>query len=86
MAYRNTPRYLRQLANMREAKARKRLADPAPDHLPELPDLRRRIVITDYDFGERIHTLDLYRTNRSDCYRVVAGLRKSMPRVSSQMD
>ncbi len=30
MAYRKTTRYTKQLATMREAKARKRLADPAP--------------------------------------------------------
>lgn len=73
MAYRKTTRYTKQLATMREAKARKRLADPAPDHLPELPDLRRRIVITDYDFGERIHTLDLYRTNRNNLSMRIQG-------------
>lgn len=66
---------------------------------PPLPHLRRRIVITDYDFGEKVHTLDLYRTARVDCYAVhvdgqpwrksmgwshiLAGLRKSLPRVRS---
>jgi hypothetical protein len=65
----------------------------------EFPKLRRRIVITDYDFGEKVHTLDLYRTPRIDCYavhvdgqpwrprmgwsRILAGLRKSLPRVGS---
>ena len=67
---------------------------------PPLPHLRRRIVITDYDFGEKVHTLDLYRTGRVDCYavhvdgqpwrasmgwsRILAGLRKSLPRVSTR--
>lgn len=32
MAYRKTTRYTKQLATMREAKARKRLADPVSDH------------------------------------------------------
>lgn len=75
------------------------MALPAPDYPPALPELRRRIVITDYDFGERVHTLDLYRTNRVDCYKVhvdgkpwkarigwskiLEGLRKSLPRVGS---
>lgn len=87
---------------MRAAKAAKMEAGPVPDYPAALPDLRRRIIVIDYDFGERINTLDLYRTNRRDCYRVVAdgvewkerigwsrilaGLRKSMPRVSAAMD
>ena len=74
----------------------------APDYPVSLPDLRRRIVIEDFDFGHRIHVLELFRTNRIDCYRVVAdgvewkrrigwsgilaGLRKSLPRVSAQVD
>lgn len=75
------------------------MAAPAPDYPQTLPGLRRRIIIQDYDFGERIHTLDLYKTDRIDCYRVVvdgrpwqdrlgwskilAGLRKSLPRVGA---
>jgi hypothetical protein len=66
---------------------------------PPLPHLRRRIVIADFDFGEKVHTLNLYRTRRVDCYavhvdgqpwrasmgwsRILAGLRKSLPRVRS---
>ena len=73
---------------------------PAPDYPVLLPDLRRRIVIEDFDFGHRVHVLELHRTNRIDCYRVVAdgaewkrrigwsgilaGLRKSLPRVSAE--
>lgn len=102
MAYRKTTRYTNQLAAMREAKARKRLAYPVSDHLPELPDLRRRLVIEDFDFGHKVHVLELHRTNRVDCYRVVAdgvewkarigwsrilaGLRKSMPRVGAYLN
>lgn len=102
MAYRVTRRSAETISRMREARASRRIAGPAPDYPPILPDLRRRIVITDYDHGERVHTLDLYRTSRIDCYRVVAGgvewkrrigwskilagLRKSLPRLSSQVD
>jgi hypothetical protein len=84
---------------MRRGRERARLEGPAPDYPKQLPDLRRQIIIRDFDFGETIHTLDLYRTNRVDCYRVVAdgvewkervgwsrilaGLRKSMPRVGA---
>ena len=97
MSFRKTPRYNQRLAAMREAKAHKRLSGPAQDYTHELPDLRRRIVIEDFDFGHQVHVLELYRTNRVDCYRVIAdgkewkdrigwsrilaGLRKSMPRV-----
>jgi len=99
MAYRVTKQRRAVLLAMREAKAAKRVAGPSPDYPVPLPDLRRRVIVIDYDFGEHIHTLDLYRTNRRDCYRVVAdgtewkerigwsrilaGLRKSMPRVGS---
>lgn len=37
----------------------------------ELPELRRKIVITDYDFGEPVtHEILLYRSNRRDCYEI----------------
>jgi len=65
-----------------------------------LPFLRRRIVITNYDFGEVVHTLDLYRSDRVDCYtvhvdgkpwkdrigwsRILSELRKSLPRVAAE--
>lgn len=99
MTYRKIKRSAETLAKMRAGKDRARMARPAPDYPPDLPELRRRIVITDYDFGERTHTLDLYRTSRVDCYRVhvdgrpwqarmgwsriLAGLRKSMPRLGA---
>lgn len=99
MAYRITRKQREQLARMREAKAQKRIDGDAPDYPAELPHLRRQIIIIDYDFGQREHRLDLYRTNRIDCYRVevdgqpwktrigwsklLEGLRKSMPRVQA---
>lgn len=99
MPYRKTNRSREMLARMKAGKNAARMARPAPDYPPQLPELRRRIVITDYDFGEHVHTLDLYRTSRIDCYRVhvdgqpwkarigwsriLAGLRKSLPRVAS---
>jgi hypothetical protein len=73
---------------------------PIEERAPELPALRRQIIIRDFDFGETIHTLDLYKSDRRDCYRVLvdgkpwkdrigwsailAGLRKSMPRVGAE--
>lgn len=100
MAYRKTRRSNETISRMRAGKDAARMARPAPDYPPALPELRRRIVITDYDFGEHVHTLDLYRTSRVDSYRVHAdgkpwkarigwskileGLRKSLPRVGSE--
>lgn len=88
-----------KLEAMRRGKVAARMERPIEERAPELPTLRRQIIIRDFDFGERIHTLDLYKSDRCDCYRVVvdgkpwkdrigwsailAGLRKSMPRVGS---
>lgn len=72
MAYRKRTKCSAKLAAMREAADRARMELPAPDYVPQMPELRRRIVITDYDFGEVTHTIDLYRSGRIDCYRVVA--------------
>lgn len=99
MPYRKTRRSVEQLARMREARNAARMAAPAPDYPRELPKLRRKIVITDYDFGERTHTIEMYRTSRIDCYRVVAdgrewkvrmgwsrvlaGIRRALPRLAS---
>ncbi len=64
----------------------------------DLPKLRRVIEITDFDFGQPVyHRLELYRSNRIDCYdvfvdgalckrrigwsQILAGIRKAMPRV-----
>lgn len=101
MTYRLTKKAAQtRLEAMRRGRERARLASPAPDYPAQIPALRRQIIIRDFDFGEKIHTLDLYRTDRVDCYRVVAdgvewkdrigwskilaGLRKSMPRVGAQ--
>lgn len=102
MSYRLTQKAAAQrqrMLAMRAGRDRARLAAPAQDYQPMLPDLRRRIVIEDFDFGHSVHVLELHRTNRVDCYRVIAdgvewkrrvgwskilaGLRKSMPRVGA---
>lgn len=62
----------KKLEAMRAGKEAARMARPIEERAPELPLLRRRIVITDFDFGEVTHTIDLYRTGRIDCYRAVA--------------
>lgn len=66
-----------------------------------IPELRRVIEITDYDTGEPIHhKLELYKTDRIDCYKVfvdgklwkerigwskiLAGIRKALPRLMGE--
>lgn len=72
MTYRKRTRMSAKMAAARAAKARLRMERPAPDYLPQLPLLRRTVIVIDYDFGIVEHRLDLYRSNRRDCYRVVA--------------
>ena len=102
MSYRMTKKATEQrnrLASMRHAAAARRMSAPEPDYPAALPDLRRRLVIESFDFGHEVHVLEFYKTDRIDCFRIVAdgvpwknrigwsnalaGLRKSMPRVGS---
>ena len=99
MAYRKTNRSKETLARMKSGKDRLRMANPVPEYRPQMPELRRRILIEDFDFGHELHVMEFFRTNRIDCFRVVvdgkewkkrigfsmalAGLRKSMPRVGN---
>ncbi|MBY4679107.1 hypothetical protein [Marinobacterium arenosum] len=98
--YRRSRRYqqrIESLARGRVAKERARLEGHHPDYPPELPELRRVIEITDYDTGIPVtHRVELYRSNRIDCYnvwidgglwqnricwsRVLEGVRKALPR------
>jgi hypothetical protein len=89
----------RKLEAMRRGKDAARMARQAPGRAPELPELRREIIVIDYDTGQPVsHTLHLYRTGRVDTYRIEAdgkpwkrggwskaleGLRKSYVRVPS---
>lgn len=97
--FRKTKRSREQLAAMCATRDANRMNSPAPDYPPELPTLRREIIVIDHDFSRREHHIQLFRTNRIDCYRVeidgklwkrcagwstvLEGLRKSMPRVSA---
>lgn len=72
MAYRISNRYSRELAQARAARERRRLEGPAPDYPPDLPELRRELLVVDYDTGTPVtHHFALYRSDRVDCYRVV---------------
>ena len=100
MTYRKRNKCSAKLAAMRLAAEQSRMANPAPDYIPRVPALRRTIIVIDHDFGDVEHRLDLFRTNRIDCYRVVAdgvewksragwssileALRKSFIRVGAQ--
>lgn len=59
-------------AAMARARAEaKRLTSDHPDYGPDLPEIRRRIVVEDYDCGEIIrHEFVLFRSNRIDSYIV----------------
>jgi len=74
MAYRKRRRGSRKFKAMAEASVRARelarLAGPAPVMPKELPKVRRRIIIEDFDFGDVRHEFVLERCNRVDCYRV----------------
>lgn len=66
--YKKRDTYSRKLKAMREGRLRKIQEGPAPAYPPILPHLRRRLIIEDYDFGVVRHDVNLYRTNRIDCY------------------
>ena len=81
MTFRKRTRMSAKLAAARASKARRRMEGEAPDYPPDLPDLRREIIIRDHDFGLVEHRIELHRTNRRDCYRVVADGKEWGPRM-----
>jgi hypothetical protein len=69
--YRKRTTCSRKLAAARAARDAARMAGPSPDYPPDLPKLRRVVVVIDYDQGTPvIETMRLYRTNRVDSYCV----------------
>lgn len=71
----------RKLAAMRAAREHKRLEGEPQSAPHELPELRRRIIVIDYDFGRVVHRIDLYRSNRMDCYRALVDGRPWKQRI-----
>jgi hypothetical protein len=74
MPYRRSNRYQQRIAArqraMREGKARARMEREMPERW-EPPDLRRRLIVEDYDSGSVHRTvIDMHATPRIDCYRV----------------
>lgn len=63
----------RRLDAMKRGRERAAMAREPRGRMPELPALRREIIIIDHDSGQPIaHTMHLYRSDRVDCYRAVA--------------
>ncbi len=60
-----------KMARWREIQLRQKLEMPAPYYGPEPPEIRRRIIVEDYDGPETTrHEIILHRSNRIDCYLV----------------
>ncbi|MFQ6370289.1 hypothetical protein [Shewanella sp. YIC-542] len=99
--YRRSKKYQQQvayLAAVRADRERKQLDVAIPVVQTNLPELRRIIEITDFDSGTPVtHRIELYRSDRIDCYnvnidgqpwmqrmgwsRILAALRKALPRL-----
>jgi len=97
MAYRKRTVQSKKMENARAAKERKRLEGDEPERKWMPPNLRRKIIIIDYDMGKPVvHKIDLYRSNRIDQYivkvddelwkqagwaKTLEGIRKSFFRI-----
>ena len=72
--YRRSRKYqqlIERTAREKAVREKRRMEGHHPDYPPELPELRRLIVVTDYDTGIPLtHQLVLFRRNRNDCYNV----------------
>lgn len=91
--------HARKLEAMRRGRDRANANKPPRLYPPMLPELRREVIVIDYDSGQPVtHTLHLFKTRRVDTYRIEAdgkpwkcggwsaalvGLRKSFQRVPS---
>lgn len=51
---RGSKKFNEAMARARAAKEARRLEDPAPDYPPELPLIRRRVVVEDYDLPGQV--------------------------------
>jgi len=61
---------LKLRANQRAVKERKRLEGVAPEYPAELPELRRMVIVIDFDFGRHVEVFRFWKTRRVDCYRM----------------
>lgn len=70
MSYRRSDRYQRRIRAMQEGRARARMEREVPPRW-EPPELRRRLIVEDYDSGKLARTvIDMHATTRIDCYRI----------------
>jgi hypothetical protein len=70
---RGSKKFNEAMARARAAKERLRLDGPAPEYPPDLPLIRRRVIIEDYDCGQVVrHEFTLARSGRIDSYDVSA--------------
>jgi hypothetical protein len=66
-------RHERRIEALKRGRDRANAAKEPRGRPPELPDLRRKVEITDYDAGQPVvHTITLFRADRVDCYRAEA--------------
>lgn len=93
------PSQLRRIEALKRGRDRANASKPARGYPPVLPELRREVIVIDYDGPEPVtHTLHLFKTRRIDRYRVaadgkpwkscgwsvaLAGLRKAYQRMPS---
>lgn len=65
-------RQRRKLAAMRHGRERAALACEPQGRIPDLPELRRVVIVTDHDSGQPVtHRFELLRSRRVDSYRVM---------------
>jgi hypothetical protein len=56
----------------RDVKGQKRLKVDSPDYPLPIPELRRIVIVIDFDFGRRVvKFFKFYKTKRIDTYRIV---------------
>lgn len=80
--YRKRTRSSKKLEAMRRGRDAARMERDAPEYAPDLPHLRRGVIVIDYDFGEPvIETMRLYRTTRIDSYRAEVDGKTWKPRI-----
>ena len=98
MTYRRTAKYTAERQRAMQAGRAAARTTRDVSYPADLPDLRLRITVERMDFGHETHVIELHRTRRIDVYaatvdgrpwiraglaRVLAGLRKSLPRTLS---
>ncbi|MBI5410154.1 MAG: hypothetical protein HZA14_12390 [Nitrospirae bacterium] len=71
MSYRKRTKGSKKYNAMRAARLRQIAEGTAPDYPIDLPELRRRITIEDFDFGYVKEVVELRKSNRIDSYRMI---------------